>query len=177
MGSTVVYSTGSNIFLVEHKQRVVVRGSCSDWSYVTSGTSQGTILGPLLFRLYINDTTERISSTGKLYADNTKIYRKIIDPTIGCHLLQDDLNNLSKWVRKWQLHFNTDKCKSMQITHLHDKSDTNYFLEKSLKDVDNFKDLSVTITRDLSWGYHISYTVNKVNKVLGSIKCSVGTTN
>ena len=52
-----------------------------------------------------------------------------------------------------------------------------YFLEKSLKDVDNFKDLDVTITRDLSWGYHISYTVNKVSNVLGCIKHSVGTAN
>ena len=51
------------------------------------------------------------------------------------------------------------------------------FLEKPLKDVDNFKDLGVTITRDLSWGNHISITVNKANKVLGSIKRSVGTAN
>ena len=54
---------------------------------------------------------------------------------------------------------------------------TIFFLEKPLKDVDNFKDLGVTITRDLSWGNHISITVNKANKVLGSIKRSVGTAN
>ena len=58
-----------------------------------------------------------------------------------------------------------------------DRSETNYFLEKPLNDVDNFKDLGVTITRDLSWGNHISVTVNKANKVLGSIKRSVGTAN
>ena len=61
--------------------------------------------------------------------------------------------------------------------HSRDKSVTNYFLSKPLKDVDNFKYLSVTITKDLSWGNHISITVNKANKVLGSIKCSVGTAN
>ena len=142
--------------MVGHKQRVVVRGS--DWSYVTSGTPQGTILGPLLFLLYINDITECISSTVKLYADDTKIYREIIDPAIDCQFLQDDLNNLSEWARKWQLRFNADKCESMGNTHLRDKSETNYFLEKPLKDVDNFKDIGVTITRDLSWGDHISYT-------------------
>ena len=65
----------------------------------------------------------------------------------------------------------------MRITHSRDKSETNYFLEKPLKDVDNFKDLGVTITRDLSWSNHISITVNKANKVLGSIKRSVGTAN
>ena len=162
-------------FLVGRKQRVVVRGSCSDWSCVTSGTPQGTILGPLLFLLYINDITECISSTVKLYADDTKIYREIIDPIIDCQILQDDLNNLSEWARKWQLRFNADKCESMRITHSRDRSETNYFLEKPLKDVHNFKDLGVTITKDLSWGNHIGITVNKANKVLGSIKRSVGT--
>lgn len=164
-------------FLVGRKQRVVVRGSYSDWSCVTSGTPQGTILGPLLFLLYINDISEFLSSTVKLYADDTKIYREIIDPIKDSQLLQDDLNNLSAWARKWQLRFNADKCESMRITHLRDKSVTNYFLEKPLKDVTNFKDLGVTLTRDLSWGHHISITVNKANKVLGSIKRSVGTAN
>ena len=164
-------------FLVGRKQRVVVRGSCSDWSRVTSGTPQGTILGPLLFLLYINDITECISSTVKLYADDTKIYREISDPIIDCQLLQDDLNNLSEWARKWQLRFNAGKCESMRITHYRDKSETNYFLEKPLKDGDHFKDLGVTITRDLSWGNHIGITVNKANKVLGSLKRSAGTAN
>ena len=71
-------------FLVGRKQRVVVRGSCSDWWCVTSGTPQGTILGPLLFLLYINDISEIISSTVKLYADDTKIYREIVDPIKDC---------------------------------------------------------------------------------------------
>ena len=164
-------------FLVGWKQRVVVRGSCSDWSYVISGTPQGTFLGPLLFLLYINDITERISSTVKLYADETKINREINDSTRDYHLLQDDLNNLSDWARKWQLRFNADKCESMRITHSRDKSETNYFLEKPLKDVDNFKDLGVTITRDLSRGNHISISVIKANKILGSIERSVGTAN
>ena len=83
----------------------------------------------------------------------------------------------SEWARKWQLRFNADKCESMRITHSRDRSETNYFLDKPLKDVDNFKDLGVTITRDLSWGNHISLTVNKASKVLGSIKRSVGTAN
>ena len=65
----------------------------------------------------------------------------------------------------------------MRITHSRDESETNYFLEKPLKDVDNFKDLDVTITKDLSWGNRISITVTKANKILGSIKRSVGTAN
>ena len=133
-------------FSVGRKQRVVIRGSCSDWSYVTFGTPQGTILGQLLFLLYIYDITECISSTVKLYEDDKKIYREIKEPIIDFQLLQDDLNNLSDWARKWQLRFNADKCESMRITHSHDKSETNYFLEKPLKDLDNFKDLGAHIS-------------------------------
>ena len=164
-------------FLIGRKQRVVVRGTCSEWSSVTSGTPQGTILGPLLFLLYINDLSECVSSTVKLYADDKKIYRKILDPIIDCQLLQADLNNLSEWACKWQLRFNAHKCESIHITHSRDKSVTNYTLNKPLKDVDSFKDLGVVITKDLSWGNHVSMTVNKANKVLGSIKRSVGTAN
>ena len=127
--------------------------------------------------LYINDITECVSSTVKLCADDTKIYREIIDPIIDCQLLQNDLTNISEWARKWQLRFNADKCESMRITHSRDKSVTNYFLGQPLKDVNNFKDLGVTITKDLSWSNHISITVNKVNKVLGFVKRSVGTAN
>lgn len=65
----------------------------------------------------------------------------------------------------------------MRIMHSRFKSETNYFFEKPVKDVDNFKDLSVTITRDLLWGNHISITVTKANKIIGSIKRSVGTAN
>ena len=65
----------------------------------------------------------------------------------------------------------------MHITHSQDKSVTNYTLDKALRDVDSFKDLGVVITKDLCWGNHVSMTVNKANKVLGSIKRSVGTAN
>ena len=82
--------------LVGDKQCVVIRILFCHWSCVISGTPQGTIHGPLLFLLYINDITEFISSTVKLYAEDTKIYREIIDPIIDCQLLLDDLTNLSE---------------------------------------------------------------------------------
>ena len=95
-------------FFTGRKQRVIVRVTCSDWSNVTSGTPQGTILGPLLFLLYINDITKCVLSTTKLYADDTKIHREIIDPIRDPLLLQADftpLTSLTEWARKWQLRF------------------------------------------------------------------------
>ncbi|RMX49717.1 hypothetical protein pdam_00008626 [Pocillopora damicornis] len=67
-----------------------------------------------------------------------------------------DLTSIMEWARKWQLRVNAEKCESMRITHLRDNSTTDYTLSKSLKDVDTFTDLSVTIlVKDLSRGNHI----------------------
>ena len=164
-------------FLTGRKQRVIVRELALTGQKGISATPQGTILGPLLFLLYINDITESVLSTIKLYADDTKIYREIMNPIRDPQLLQADLTSLTEWARKWQLRFNADKCESIRITHSRDNSATNYTLGKSLKDMDRFKDLGVTISKDLSWGNHIRASVNKANKVLGFIKRSVGTSN
>ena len=64
-------------FLTNRRQRVVLRGNCSDLSPVISGVPQGTILGPILFIIYVNDISTNITSTVKIYADDTKIYRTI----------------------------------------------------------------------------------------------------
>ena len=127
--------------------------------------------------IYINDIATCISSTVKLYADDTKIYRQIVDPIEDPQLLLMDLSNLMEWAHKWQLRLNADKCESMRITHTRDKSITQYMLDKPLKDVKSFKDLGVAISKDLSWDNHISITVSKANNLLGVIKCSVSTTH
>ena len=64
-------------FLTNRKQRVLIHGSYSDWSPVTSGVPQGSILGPVMFLIYVNDIPDIITSTAKLFADDTKIYRQI----------------------------------------------------------------------------------------------------
>ena len=102
--------------------------------------------------MYINDITKCVPSTVKLYAEGTKIYRKVVDAIIDTQLLQADLPILSKWACEWQLRFNADKCESMQITDSQNTTATNYSLGKTLKDVDSFKDLGGTITKDLSLG-------------------------
>ena len=94
----------------------------SDWSSVTSGTPQGTILSPLLFLIYINDINNCVSSTVKLYAGDSKIYHQIVDPIKDPQLLQMDLSNLMEWARKLQLRFNAEVCESMRRTHTRYKS-------------------------------------------------------
>ena len=164
-------------FLTNRRQRVVLRGSCSDWSPVVSGVPHGTVLDPILFIIYINDILTNVTLTVTIYADDTKIYRTINEPDKNIPAIQLDLNRLSDWATKWQLRFNLEKCEVMRATHSRDRSKPSSSLAVQLKSVETAKDLRVTINYDLSWGKHVSYIVNKANKVLGVIKRSLRNDN
>ena len=144
---------------------------------VISGVPQVTILGPILFIIYINDISTNITSTVKIYADDTKIYRTINEPDKDISALQLDLNRLSDWANKWQLLFNPEKCEVMGATHIRYRSKPSYSLGVQLESVESVKGLGVTINYHLSWGKHVSYIVNKANKVFGVIKRSLGNDN
>ena len=100
-------------FLTGRKQRVRVGSATSEWSAVTSGIPQGSVLGPILFVIYINDLPDALKNDSKavMYADDTKVYRRTDTPN-GQQLLQEDLDALYKWSEKWQLRFHPDKCQS-----------------------------------------------------------------
>ena len=150
-------------------------GSHSSWTLVKSGVPQGTILGPILFIMYVNDISTGVSSTMKLYADDTKLYREIESIPNDTHGLQSDLFRLTDWCKTWQ--FNPDECEIMRIIHKQDKSKESYTLDPNselLKSVRNIKDLANTISYDLSWSDHIHEVVNKPKKVLGVIKRVLG---
>ena len=93
-------------FLEDRMQRVVIDGQSSNWEPVTAGVPQGSILGPLLFLVYINDITEIVSSDIQLFADDTFI-RKIVDGN-STDELNSDLKNISDWAWQWKMVFNAD---------------------------------------------------------------------
>ena len=97
-------------FLHNRKQRVVINAKPSDWVPVTSGIPQGSVLGPVLILIYVNDLPDIVSSTVKLFADDTKIYRPIRNIQ-NQKIIQQDLDNLYRWSQVWQLPFNVEKCK------------------------------------------------------------------
>ena len=101
-------------FLEGRRQRVIVNGSKSSCTRVTSGIPQGRVLGPLLFVCYVNDMPENITSTAYMFGDDTKVYRNI-KTHIDREVLQSDLRRLEDWSRKWQLRFKPDKCKVLHI--------------------------------------------------------------
>jgi hypothetical protein len=96
-------------FLSNRSQVVSINGSHSTSKQVISGVPQGSILGPVLFLLYINDITTSIRSNIRLFADDCVLYREISN-NLDNQVLQNDLNLLSTWASKWQLNFNISKC-------------------------------------------------------------------
>ena len=103
-------------FLTDRQQEVVLEGTHSIATNVTSGVPQGTVLKPLLFLVYINDMPEKISSTTRLFADDSLVYR-IIRSKEDQTLLQQDLNKLQEWEHDWLMQFNADKCEVIRITY------------------------------------------------------------
>ena len=102
-------------WLTQRKQKVVVDGESSSATIVKSGVPQGTVLGPLMFLVYINDINESILSSIRLFADDCVVYNTISTPR-DAEQLQDDLNHIYAWSEKWQMKLNTDKCVLLRCT-------------------------------------------------------------
>ena len=101
-------------WLTDRRQRVVVDGEVSNWKSVLSGVPQGSVLGPILFLVYINDLEEGVTGNILKFADDTKLFTKTKE--IGDKQnLQDDIDKLVKWSEKWRMLFNFGKCKCLHI--------------------------------------------------------------
>ena len=159
-------------YLRGRTQRVVVEGVASEWSPVTSGVPQGSILGPMLFLLFINDLPDVIpptTSTG-LYADDTKLYTAITSRQ-DCDNLQEALSYVDDWSKESNINFNTSKCKALTISRRKQPIVLNYHLGSAeLIRVDSEVDLGITVTSNLSWNRHITKLVTKANSTLGLLR-------
>ena len=165
-------------FLIGHTQTVVLDGESSEEVKVTSGVPQGSVLGPLLFLLYINDLPENIQSQVRLFADDTAVYLTVTNMQ-DSQVLQSDLESLQHWERTWDMEFNPGKCQVIHITHSKSPVKSRFFMHnQELESVDAAKNLGVTITKDLSWDIHILNNITSTaNKTLGFVKRNVITKN
>ena len=103
-------------YLGNRKQRVVLNGFSSDYSSIESGVPQGSVFGPLLFLIYINDLEKNIKSNVKFFADDTMLFSVVNNPTIFANELNHDLKVISQWAFQWKMKFNPDLNK--QATEL-----------------------------------------------------------
>jgi hypothetical protein len=154
-------------WLKGRKQRVVINGQSSDWANVTSGVPQGSVLGPLLFLIYVNDIESSVNNTIAMFADDSKIGNSAQNEAER-QSLQNDLDKLTSWSQRWQLPFNTDKC---SVVHIGSRN--NHYQYKIgdvvLKESSEEKDLGVTITDNLKNSKQCISAATKASRMLGFI--------
>ena len=164
-------------FLMGRSQTVVLNGNSSDELQVLSGVPQGSVLGPILFLLYINDLPDSLQSQVRLFADDTAVYLTVKGQDDN-QKLQNDLDILQEWEREWDMEFNPSKCQVVHITRSRKPINTTYSMHGQVLDsVDSARYLGVDITSDLSFTQHINRTTANASKSLGYLKRNILTKN
>ena len=155
-------------WLLNRKQRVVINGQSSGWVDVLSGVPQGSVLGPLLFIIYINDFEEGLFNKILKFADDAKLLGRVSTQD-QINVMRSDLNKLFEWSSKWGMTFNTNKFKVMHIGRTNQC--VNYEINHQvLEDVEEERDLGVLVSRNLKVSPQCIKVVKSANKILGCIK-------
>jgi hypothetical protein len=154
-------------WLTDRKQRVIINGAYSDWKPVTSGVPQGSVLGPLLFIIYINDLDCDLISKIAKFADDTKLGG--LANLNSAKAIQEDLDKIVKWSETWQMPFNVSKC---AVMHIGNKNPNVEYKMKNeiLKTEKIVKDLGVYISDDLKTTKHCIEIEKICNRLIGYIK-------
>ena len=155
-------------YLTNRTQNVLINNEASPKGHVTSGVPQGSVLGPLLFILFINDMPA-VLKTSKcfLFADDSKLYSKY-----DFSLVQIDIDLFINWTLENEMTFNSDKCKVICFNSTSPKS-TLCLNDYPIPSVSSIKDLGVTISSDLKWDIHIKTKLVAVNKAFHFLKRSI----
>ena len=140
-------------FLCGRSQQVII-GENSEKAPVISGVPQGTVLGPLLFLIFINDLPKCVTSNVRLFADDCILYRPIKGKD-DHKILQEDLSNLATWEHKWGMQFHPEKCNVMSISRAKSPSQFAYNLKgHTLDRCSSTKYLGVMLSQNLDWSIH-----------------------
>ena len=157
-------------FLQGRKQQVIVNGEKSNWHEVTSGIPQGSIVGPLMFIIFINDLPDTVTSRVYMFADDTKLF-KIVKENEDREILQRDLEKLTEWTNTWLLKLHPEKCKYMQLGNKAPQNTVKYTLQGiELSETQEEKDIGVLIDNRLSFDSHISEKVKKAHQMFAVIR-------
>ena len=150
----------------------MVNGVASSYLNFTSGVPQGSILGPLLFLIYVNDLSDAANhSIVPMFADDSKCYREITKLQ-DRKLLQNDLDSLQLWSNTWDFNFNTQKCSVMHFSRkkclvtFHEY----YLNQQRIRSTVSQCDLGILVSDDLKWSSHINNLLSKGNRKLGFLR-------
>ena len=146
-------------YLADRKQRVVLPGAVSAWKYIKAGVLQGSILGPLLFLIYINDIVVDIHSSIRLFADDTSLYIVVDNPQQAANLLNADLAKIHLWASRWLVSFNPSKSESMTLSRKQNKPlhPPLNMAQLNINEVTSHKHLGLIFSDDGSWHEHIDH--------------------
>ena len=162
-------------YLSNRFQRVLLNGQTSSWKPVLAGVPQGSILGPLLFLVYINDLPDGLKSNAKLFADDTSLFTIVKDKNESANILNNDLQSISTWAYNWKMLFNPDPKKPAQEVLFSRKYQLQTHPTISLNNVQverttSQKHLGVILDEKLNFKQHVDSAISKVNKGISLIK-------
>ena len=161
-----------NDYLSNRLQRVVIQGGTSSWGRVEAGVPQGSVLGPLLFLIFINDIVNVVRSPIRLFADDTTLFITVNEPAAAAASLNSDLQEIETWAEQWLVVFNPSKTKSMiisrkRISRTHPDL---VFMDQTLQNETEHKHLGLILRSDLTWSSHINEIINKGMKIVNILK-------
>ena len=150
-------------YLLNRKQRVHIPGGSSHWFPIEAGVQQGSILGPLLFLIYINDIVTNIKSAVRLFADDTSLYLIVDEPVEAARCLNSHLELIYQWAERWLVKFNAAKSESLLISRKANKPYHPPLLmnNEPIKEVTSHKPLGIFLSSDGTWHEHINYITAK----------------
>ena len=162
-------------YLTNRKQRVVLNGMESNWGDIKAGVPQGSVLGPLLFLVYINDLEEGIKSSVKFFADDTSLFSVVRDPVVSAEELNHDLLLINNWAHQWKMSFNPDPTKQAEEILFSQKLNSPdhppiYFNDIEVKRVSDHKHLGLTLDSKLSFTKHVNDKISTARKGIGIIR-------
>ena len=162
-------------FLKSRKQRVVLNGQHSSWSDVLAGVPQGSILGPLLFLIYINDLSDGLQCSPKLFADETSLFATVHNINNATNDLNNHLTKIMKWAFKWKMSFYPDISEhGNEVIFSRKRSITSHppltFNNIPVAQTSSQKHLRIQFDKKLSFEDHLNKVESKVNKTIGIIR-------
>jgi hypothetical protein len=157
-------------YLSNRKQKVVIGGQVSELLELLAGVPEGSILGPLLFLIFINDLQDNIVSKISLYADDTILLHAYNDRNYCENTLNNDLKQIEKWSLKWLVDFNPLKTTFINISFKKQKTKLELkFKGENITQVTEHKHLGLIFSDDMKWIKHISYVTAKATKIVGQM--------
>ena len=158
-------------YLKNRNQKVFINNTFSTQKPISAGVPQGSVLGPLLFLIYINDISDDLTGLARLFADDTSLSYSSADIRQIELILNEDLRKLSEWARKWLILFNPLKTEVMLISNIFNETDLQLIMDGTiLKIVEIHKHLGVYLSSNNKWSKHIDSIIASASKQISFMR-------